>query len=156
MDKEIIHNMILSEENYGETMKTVVLPYLEQRKTEQYCEREKGRRIFYIRCLADNPKGIAVISHGYTETIEKHLENIYYFLRGGYHVFMPEHCGHGHSYRMCSDAKDLSLVHVDDYMRYVDDLLFIVRSAAKEFPDMPILLYGHSMGGGIAAQPQTA
>lgn len=151
MEKEQIRSMILREEKYDETMKSVVLPYLEQRKTEQYCEREEGKRIFYIRCLADNPKGIAVISHGYTETIEKHLENIYYFLCGGYHVFMAEHCGHGRSYRMCSDSKDLSLVHVDDYIRYVDDLLFIARSAAKEFPNLPILLYGHSMGGGIAA-----
>ncbi len=151
MDKGKIQNMILREEKYDEVMNSVVLPYLEQRKTEQYCEREEGRRIFYVKCLADNPRGIAVISHGYTETVEKHLENIYYFLCGGYHVFMAEHCGHGHSYRMCSDAKDLSLVHVDDYMRYVEDLLFIARSAAKEFPDLPILLYGHSMGGGIAA-----
>lgn len=143
--------MILREEKYDETMESVVLPYLKQRKTERYCEREEGNRIFYIRCLADNPRGIAVISHGYTETIEKHLENIYYFLCGGYHVFMPEHCGHGHSYRMCSDTKDLSLIHVDDYIRYVEDLLFIVHSAAKDFPALPILLYGHSMGGGIAA-----
>lgn len=151
MEKETIHNMILSEEGYSETMKTVVLPYLAHRKTENYCEREKGKRIFYIRCLADHPRGIAVISHGYTETIEKYAENIYYFLCRGYHVYMPEHCGHGHSYRMCSDTKDFSLVHVDDYTRYVDDLLFVARSASRDFPKLPILLYGHSMGGGIAA-----
>ena len=92
-----------------------------------------------------------MLSHGYTETAEKHLESIYYFLRGGYHVFMPEHCGHGHSYRLCRDTKDLSLVHVDDYKRYVDDLLFVARTAAKDYPNLPLLLYGHSMGGGIAA-----
>lgn len=56
---------------------------------------------------------------------------------------MPEHCGHGRSYRMCSDTGDLSLVHVDD-------LLFVSRRAA-EFPELPVCLYGHSMGGGIAA-----
>lgn len=151
MDRESIHNMIIPEEKYDETMKTVVLPYLAPRKTEHYCEREAGRRLFYIRCLADQPKGIVVISHGYTETAEKHLETIYYFLCGGYHVFMPEHCGHGRSYRLCRDTKDLSLVHVDDYMRYVNDLLFVARSAAQDYPNMPLLLYGHSMGGGIAA-----
>ena len=151
MDKKTIHNMILPEEGYSEAMQTVVLPYLAHRKTENYCEREKGKRIYYIRCLADNPRGIAVISHGYTETTEKYLENIYYFLRGGYHVYMPEHCGHGHTYRLCSDLEDLSLVHVDDYTRYVEDLLFVARIASQDFPKLPILLYGHSMGGGIAA-----
>lgn len=143
--------MILPEEKYAETMDTVVKPYIESRKTESYCEREEGKRIFYIRCLADDPKGIIVISHGFTETIEKHLENIYYFLQLGYHVFMPEHCGHGRSYRICSDTNDLSLVHVDDYKRYVNDLLFVCHIAAEEFPELPIILYGHSMGGGIGA-----
>ena len=60
-------------------------------------------------------------------------------------------CGHGRSYRLCSDEADLSLVHVDCYERYVADLLFITHMAVREFPNMPVCLYGHSMGGGIAA-----
>lgn len=151
MNKREIQHMILPEEKYAETMDTLVKPYIESRKTESYCEREEGKRIFYIRCLADDPKGIIVISHGFTETIEKHLENIYYFLRLDYHVFMPEHCGHGRSYRICGDTNDLSLVHVDDYKRYVNDLLFVCHIAAEEFPELPMILYGHSMGGGIGA-----
>lgn len=150
MDKRTVCDMILPDVGYEEAMKTVVEPYLAERMTTGYCEREKGKRIFYARCLADSPQGIVVISHGYTETVEKYSENIYYFLRAGYHVFMPEHCGHGHSYRMCSDTKDLSLVHVDSYERYVEDLLFVSRMAAEEFPQLPISLFGHSMGGGIA------
>ena len=151
MDKRTIHNLIIPAEGYAEIMESAVLPYLAERKTEKYCEREQGKKIFYLRCLADQPQGIVILSHGYTETADKHLENIYYFLRGGYHVFMPEHCGHGRSYRLCSDTGDLSLVHIDDYQRYVDDLLFVSRLAAQEFPELPICLYGHSMGGGIAA-----
>ncbi len=151
MDKRAVCDMILPEEGYAEAMETVVEPYLAERMRTGYCEREKGKRIFYARCLSDQPKGVVIISHGYTETIEKYKENIYYFLCGGYHVFMPEHCGHGRSYRMRSDADDLSLVHVEDYIRYVDDLLYVSRMAAAEFPGLPVLLYGHSMGGGIAA-----
>lgn len=151
MNRRAVHDMIIPEEGYARHMEDIVDPYLAARMTTGYCEREKGRRIFYVRCLADQPQGIVIISHGYTETIEKHRENIYYFLRGGYHVFMPEHCGHGRSYRLCADTGDLSLVHVDDYRRYVEDLLFVLRLAAKEFPRLPVCLYGHSMGGGIAA-----
>lgn len=156
MDKKAIHDMILPENGYAEAMETLVLPYLAERKTEHYCEREKEKPIFYMRCLADEPRGIVILSHGYTETAEKHLENIYYFLRGGYHVFMPEHCGHGRSYRLSGDTEDLSLVHVDDYQRYVDDLLYVSRIAAREFPELPVCLYGHSMGGGIAAAAVSA
>lgn len=141
----------MPEEGYAQAMEEVVTPYLEKRMDAQYREREAGKKLYFVRALADEPRGIVVLSHGYTETIEKHRESIYYFLRGGYHVFMHEHCGHGRSYRLCSDRTDKSLVFVDDYIRYVDDLLFICRMAAQEFPQMPLFLYGHSMGGGIAA-----
>lgn len=151
MERNIVSDMLLREESYAEAMDTVVGPYRAERMTIEHCEREPGKRIFYARALADDPKGIVIISHGFTETIEKHLETIYYFLCGGYHVYMPEHCGHGHSYRLCGDTQDLSLVHVDDYMRYVEDLLFVSRMAAREFPQLPMSIYGHSMGGGIAA-----
>lgn len=151
MKREQLREILISEEGYGKAMDEVVTPYLEKRMQTQYGERETGKKIFFIRALADEPKGIVVMSHGYTETIEKHRETIYYFLRGGYHVFMHEHCGHGRSYRLCSDRGDLSLVFVDEYERYVEDLLFVSRMAAQEFPDLPLYLYGHSMGGGIAA-----
>lgn len=151
MTRERLQEILLSEEGYCKAMDEVVTPYLEKRMQTQYGEREAGKKIFFVRALADEPKGIVVLSHGYTETIEKHRETIYYFLRGGYHVFMHEHCGHGRSYRLCSDTEDLSLVYVDHYERYVEDLLFVSRMAAQEFPDLPLYLYGHSMGGGIAA-----
>lgn len=151
MEREKLREILLSEEGYAQAMDEVVAPYLEQRMEAAYCEREAGKRIFFVRALSDEPQGIIVMSHGYTETIEKHRESIYYFLRGGYHVIMHEHCGHGRSYRLCSDRADQSLVFVDDYIRYVEDLLFVGRMATRKFPKLPLYLYGHSMGGGIAA-----
>ena len=150
MEKGTLQDILLLEEEYCNQMETVVKPYLSARMTTEYCEREPGKKIFYARCLSDQPKGVVILSHGYTETIEKHLENIYYFLKNGYHVFMPEHCGHGRSYRMCRNVEDLSLVHVDDYRRYIEDLLFVSHMAKKAYPNFPLCLYGHSMGGGIA------
>lgn len=151
MDREQLREILLSEEGYERAMDEVVMPYLGKRMEAAYCEREAGKKIYFVRALSDEPQGIVVLSHGYTETIEKHREAIYYFLKSGYHVFMHEHCGHGRSYRLCSDREDLSLVFVDDYIRYVEDLLFMCRMAAQEFPRLPLYLYGHSMGGGIAA-----
>ncbi len=151
MEREQLQEILLSEEDYARAMDEVVTPYLEKRMRGQYLEREAGKKIFFVRGLADEPRGIVVLSHGYTETIEKHRETIYYFLRGGYHIYMHEHCGHGRSYRLCRDQEDKSLVFVDDYIRYVEDLLFVCRMAAQEFPQLPLYLYGHSMGGGIAA-----
>ena len=138
----------LKEQDYQEQMEHVVEPYLHSRERELWLEREHGKKI-YVRCYqAKKAKGILLISHGFTETSEKYKELIYYSLRGGYHVYIPEHCGHGHSYRLVEDP---SLVHVDCYKRYVADLLFVARTAKKEHKNLNLYLFGHSMGGGIAA-----
>lgn len=143
-----MEKIILQEQDYKEKMRNVVEPYLAVRRKEMWLEREPGRKIHCMNYCADNPKGIVIISHGYTETAEKYKEIIYYFLRYQYHVFMPEHCGHGFSYRL---TEDLSLVHTDSYKRYVEDFLFVSRIGKQEYPGLPMYLYGHSMGGGIAA-----
>ncbi|MCD8118894.1 MAG: alpha/beta hydrolase [Lachnospiraceae bacterium] len=74
-------------------------------------------------------KGIILISHGFTESADKYFEVIYHFLRAGYHVCIPEHCGHGRTYRLVEG--DPSLVYVDSWQRYVDDLKFIALTAKK-------------------------
>lgn len=109
-------NGILKEQDYQEQMEHVVEPYLHSKERELWLEREHGKQI-YVRCYqAKKARGVVLISHGFTETSEKYKELIYYFLRGGYHVYIPEHCGHGRSYRLVEDP---SLVHVDSYKRYV-------------------------------------
>ena len=143
-------NGILKEQDYQEQMEHVVEPYLHSKERELWLEREHGKQI-YVRCYqAKKARGVVLISHGFTETSEKYKELIYYFLRGGYHVYIPEHCGHGRSYRLVEDP---SLVHVDSYKRYVADLLFVARTAKKEHKNLKLYLFGHSMGGGIQ-QPQ--
>lgn len=143
-----VERLILSEQGYREQMENVVKPYLDIRKSVLWSEREEGKKIYCERYLADSPKGVVMISHGFTETAEKYKEVVYYFVKKQYHVYLPEYCGHGRSYRLISDS---SLIHVDDYQRYVNDFLYVAKMAAKENPGLPVFLYGHSMGGGLAA-----
>ena len=42
-------------------------------------------------------------------------------------------------------------VHVDTWTRYCEDLLFAAHAAGDRFRGLPLFLFGHSMGGGIAA-----
>lgn len=140
--------MILEETNYCEQMQQVVEPYLEARKKVLWVQREPGNNIYCERYLADEPKGIVMISHGFTESAEKYKEVIYYFVKMHYHVYLPEYCGHGRSYRLVEVS---SLVHIDDYQRYLDDFFEVVKKAKEEYPDLPMFLYGHSMGGGLGA-----
>ena len=99
-----------------------------------------------MRYLAEEPKGVIVICHGYTESAPKYDELVYYFLQAGYHVYLPEHCGHGLSYRL---TKDPSLVHIDNWKRYVRDFLHVCEYIRKKHPDLHLNLFAHSMGGAI-------
>lgn len=141
-------DQILKEENYRQAMDETVVPYLEERKKVVYLKRDEDRRLYCACYTADEPAGTMVISHGFTESEEKYKETIYYFLKNHFHVYMHDHCGHGHSYRL---VDDYSLVHVDSYARYIKDLLAVAHLAQREHPDQKLYLYGHSMGGGVGA-----
>lgn len=143
-----MRELILKEKNYKETMTQNVLPYLRERQSQLWLERQRGRKIHCMRYRAEQAGGVVLISHGFTESAEKYQEVIYYFLKKGFHVYCMEHCGHGRSYRL---VQDLSLVHIDCYERYVEDLLFVAGTAKKENEALPLYLYAHSMGGGIGA-----
>ncbi len=139
---------ILKDEQYDEQMQTIAEPYLAAHAEERWPCREEGHPIHCVIYHADHPRGMIILSHGFSETAEKYKEIAYYFLRAGFLVYLPEHCGHGYSYRLTDDP---SLIHVDHYQRYVDDFLFISRMAREEHEDLKLYLYGHSMGGEIAA-----
>lgn len=144
-----MEDFVLREETYAKEMEETVIPYLLERKKELWLESvSTGKKLYYVRYLADNAVGTVVISHGFTETAEKYQEVIYYFLKLHYHVYIMEHCGHGNSYRM---VEDLSLVHVDSCKRYMNNLISIAHIAKKEQAGLPLFLYSHSMGGGVSA-----
>ena len=133
---------VLQEKNYAERMQNGVEPYLAAHAEEFYWERESGHPIHVLRYRAFRPRGVVVISHGFTENAEKYKEIVYYFIKEHFHVYLPEHCGHGKSYRLVEDP---SLVYVDSYHRYVEDLLFVARKAKAEACGLPLVLYSHSM-----------
>ncbi len=144
---------LISEDNYNKTMHETVEPWLAERRTVLWACRRTGQRIYCERYLAEEARGVVLISHGFTESAAKYAEAAWYFLHDGYHVYLLEHCGHGRSYRL---VDDLSLVHVDSHLRYIGDLLAVARMARKDIDrltdglPLPLYLFGHSMGGGIA------
>ena len=139
----------ITEENYEEVMQTVVEPYLAERRTEGYDERVPGQPIYYEHFTTETPKGVIVISHGFTESVKKFYESIYYMLQAGYEVFGIDHRGHGRSYR---HNQDLLVVHVEHFRDYVLDLKHLVDTVVKPATgSLPLYLYCHSMGGCVGA-----
>lgn len=142
-----VEDFYLTETGYEKAMEERVLPYLKQRETKGSFQTR--HRINYSIFRADEPRASVVISHGFGEDIPRYHETIYYFLNMGFHVFIPEHYGHGDS--DCG-VEDTTLVWVDSFDTYTRDLAYFIKEIAqKKAPELPLVIFSHSMGGAIAA-----
>ena len=94
-------------------------------------------------------KAAVVILHGYTESAEKLREMSWYFVNSGMSVFAIDHRGHGNSVR---EVEDTSITHVSRFSQYIDDLEQFMDNIVKpRMGGAPLYVYGHSMGGAVAA-----
>lgn len=160
---------MIDEKHYQTQMSDMVLPALQQCRAEGWMEpaehsvlspanSDKLHYVCYDAARFDNLnipqasarfRGAVVISHGFTEFAAKYAELVWYFLLAGYSVCVFEHRGHGYSPR---DVDNPSLVWIDDWRRYVEDLAKFCETVGKQYAgDQQLQLYAHSMGGGIAA-----
>lgn len=142
------NDFYLREETFNQELVGTVLPYLKSR--EQKADFMTTHRIHYVHYKADEPTASLVICHGYGENIERYAEASYYFLKMGYDVFLPEHYGHGSSK---AGVTDPSVVWVDDFDTYTFDYYRFINDIVKEKnKELPIVCFGHSMGGTILAR----
>lgn len=148
IEKRAENIMIPEEANYQRTMKRDVEPYLRSYEKDGYIESYDKTAIYYRTYRIPQAKAGIVISHGFCEFAEKYEEVIYYFLKNGYSVYVPEHRGHGYSDRIVVDGEK---VHIEDYEQYVQDLHFFVKNVVEPTEKRKIL-FCHSMGGAIGVR----
>ncbi len=140
----------IKEDDYEKIMKEQVGPYLEARKESGFFERNEGEPIYYEHYRAEEPKAVIVICHGFTESIKKFSESIYYMLQAGYEVWGVDHRGHGRSFR---ENDNPYVVHVEHFRDYERDMVYFTENIVKPATEgIPHYLYCHSMGGCIGAE----
>ena len=103
-----------------------------------------GAKLHLQKWLPDEqPKAIILLVHGYAE----HAGRYHYFaehcVAKGYAVFAIDHWGHGQS--------DGTPGYVPDFSVFHDGVDQLLACAKEDFPDLPVMLVGHSMGGLISA-----
>jgi len=140
----------LPEETYTREMDETVQPALAALRRTGYVERVAGQPVYWEYYPLQNAKATLVISHGFTESADKFRELAYYCLQAGIQVYAVDHRGHGHSYR---HVPQTWLTHVEKFDDYVQDLhAFLQQVVLAQGTARPLVLYGHSMGGAIAAR----
>lgn len=142
-------DFFIGEEDFEARMNSDLAEFRKARYIEGIFLGSYQKPIHYIYVKAKQERAAVVISHGFCEFVRKYEELIYYLYQLGYSVYMPEHCGHGYSYRV---VEDWDKVHIDDFKVYVKDFdLFIQNVVKVNSPKSKLLLFAHSMGGCIGA-----
>ena len=112
--------------------------------TESTFDGSEGR-IFYHRWA---PPGLAsrivLIVHGYAEHGGRYAHVAEALTARGSVVYADDHIGHGRS--------DGERALITDFEHVVDDLHTLAGIARREYPGLPLLLVGHSMGGLLSAR----
>ena len=92
--------------------------------------------------------GVVQIAHGVAEYGARYAPFAEYLCANGFVVVANDHLGHGKS--LIEGRPMVYLGDENGWENVVDDMEKIRERTAKEFPDAPYFLFGHSMGSFLA------
>lgn len=111
-----------------------------------YFQSSTGRTsIHALKCVpAGKPRAVVQIAHGIAEHIERYRPFMEFLANNGFVVAGNDHLGHGKSIRV--PAEQGFFAEKDGWWRVVDDMDKLHDIMSKEYPELPYVLFGHSMG----------
>jgi alpha-beta hydrolase superfamily lysophospholipase len=108
-----------------------------------------GASIAYRHAAAVEPaKGILLISHGLAEHSKRYRAFADAMAAEGFHVYAWDHRGHGET--TAPDAPIGRFALRDGASIVIRDVIAMRDMATAAHPGLPVILFGHSMGGLIA------
>lgn len=96
----------------------------------------------------NTPRGVVHINHGLAEHSKRYAQFAKNLNRAGYHVYAQDHRGHGQN--IATDRPKAIFAMHDGAAKILSDVDIINQRISKHHPNLPIILFGHSMGGLIA------
>lgn len=102
----------------------------------------------YIEPAAASPRGIVQINHGLAEHAARYAPFAKFLSALGFHVYAQDHRGHGFTH--APDAPIGRFAERDGVDKVIADVNAVHDLIADEHPGLPVVIFGHSMGGMIA------
>jgi len=100
-----------------------------------------GLHLFTQQWSMPNPRAVVLIVHGYGEHSGRYGHVARALRSTGAAVFAYDQRGYGRS--------DGQRAYIDTFDRYLDDLQLVIDHVQRRAPDVPLYLFGHSMGGAV-------
>lgn len=99
---------------------------------------------------ATPPKAIFQIVHGMCEYFGRYADYAQTLVDAGILVVGHDHLGHGNSAKTPDDLGFTAKGGGADFL--VEDVFALTEKMKAEYPDLPVILFGHSMGSFIARE----
>lgn len=96
----------------------------------------------------EKAKGIVLICHGMAEHIERYHNFANFLTSKEYIVYGYDQRGHKQSVKSFDDLGYMS--NIDNFQILVSDVFEVIRYIKSNHPDLPIYLFGHSMGSFVS------
>lgn len=112
-------------------------------KEEFIIKTQDGIDLFCRKDIPDSPRAVVVIVHGFAEHLARYDNFTQKLNDNRIACYRFDNRGHGRSTGL--------MLHVENYNDYINDTELIVQKAKLEFPELPLFMFGHSMGGFITA-----
>lgn len=111
-----------------------------------YFQSSTGRTsIHALKCVPDGkPRAVVQIAHGIAEHIDRYRPFMEFLADNGFVAAGNDHLGHGKSIRVPEEQGFFA--EKDGWWRVVDDMDKLHDIMLKEYPELPYVLFGHSMG----------
>ena len=112
-------------------------------RTDHYFDSCGAGQIHYCRWSPEGePKAILQIVHGIAEFVERYDDFANYLTSQGYLVVAEDHMGHGKSI----NGNGIQGYFHGGWFSSVADTYHLLEMTKAEYPDVPYILFGHSMG----------
>ncbi|MER8845061.1 MULTISPECIES: alpha/beta hydrolase [Mesorhizobium] len=101
-----------------------------------------------IRQADSSPRAVVQINHGLAEHAARYDRFAGFLATRGFHVYVHDHRGHGAT--RAPDAPLGRFADKDGPAKVIADVDAVHDLIAREQPDLPVILFGHSMGASVA------
>ncbi|MBC7778437.1 MAG: lysophospholipase [Phycisphaerae bacterium] len=108
---------------------------------ELHWENAEGLNLFAAHWPVESPRAVIALVHGQGEHIGRYGHLAAWFNHRGIAVMGFDHQGYGRSEGKRGHAKNFEVL--------LDDIGLLLEKTRQMYPDTPLFLYGHSMGGGL-------
>lgn len=107
--------------------------------TEFHWKNDNGNQIYAVEWPVAKARAVMGIIHGVGEHCRRYDEMAEWYNRQGIAVLGYDRQGYGRS----EGRKG----YAENYKEYVDEIAHLLIECEHRYPDLPVFLYGHSMGG---------